>query len=123
MIVLGIDPGSLKAGYAAIKIDGRKTTLIECDILHFDQKIDLIDRLAHVYTQTKELIERIGPDQIALESLIFAKSIPALAKLAQARGAIISAFGDGYVGKIHEYAPALVKSTVTGHGQATKEGV
>ena len=123
MRVLGIDPGSLKAGYAAIDVEGRQTKLVECGTLRFESKTQFIDRLAQIHFETKKLISSINPDVIVLESLIYAKSIPALAKLAQARGTIIAAFGDRYVGKIFEYAPTLVKSTVTGHGQATKEGV
>ncbi len=123
MIILGIDPGSLKTGYGVLKLEGRHTKLIDCGVLPFDAKQELVDRLCVINLASARLIEKYRPDAIALESLIFAKSVPSLAKLAQARGAIIAAFGTDYQGKIFEYAPALVKSTVTGHGGATKEGV
>lgn len=123
MLILGIDPGSIKTGFGVIKLEGRHTTLVECGVLPFDSNLDLVDRLDSIHAAAAELIAKFQPDVIALESLIFAKSVPSMAKLAQARGAIIAAFGSGYRGKIFEYAPALVKSTVTGHGKATKEGV
>lgn len=123
MLILGIDPGSLKTGYGVIKLEGRHTKLIDCGVLQFDAKFELVDRLSLIHQASAALIEKYTPDVVALESLIFAKSVPSMAKLAQARGAIIAAFGESYQGRIFEYAPALVKSTVTGHGKATKEGV
>lgn len=123
MLILGIDPGSIKTGFGVIRLEGRHTTLVECGVLPFDAKLELVDRLSSIHSAAAELIAKYQPDVVALESLIFAKSVPSMAKLAQARGAIIAALGPNYQGKIFEYAPALVKSTVTGHGKATKEGV
>ena len=51
------------------------------------------------------------------------KGIEALSKLAQARGAMIAAFSQTKNGKIYEYAPNAIKSSVTGHGHADKESV
>tara|TARA_R110000868_G_scaffold100128_1_gene275341 strand:- start:7632 stop:8192 length:561 start_codon:yes stop_codon:yes gene_type:complete len=123
MIILGIDPGSLKTGYGIIQVNGKKTQLVDCGVLRFESKLDLVDRLSLIHEAVTELVLKHKPDTVALESLIFAKSVPSLAKLAQARGAIITGLGRAYQGKIFEYAPTLVKSTVTGHGQATKEGI
>lgn len=123
MIILGIDPGSVKAGYGIIKVEGKQTQLIEAGVLRFDSDEALIDRLFPIFSAAKQLVEKFNPDVIALETLIYTKSVPSLAKLAQARGALICGFGETYRSKIFEYAPTLVKSTVTGHGQATKEGV
>lgn len=123
MIILGIDPGSIKTGFGVIDIQGKQTKLIQSGVLSFDTKLELIDRLASIHEQAMRLVNEFKPTEIALESLIYTKSVPSLAKLAQARGALISGFGSDYVGKIFEYAPTLIKSTVTGHGQATKEGV
>lgn len=123
MIILGIDPGSLKMGYGVIEVNGKNTKLLDCGLLRFDSKLPLVDRLRPIHESIKDLIEKFKPDTIALEALIYTKSIPSLAKLAQARGAIITGLGPQYGGKIFEYAPTLVKSTVTGHGHATKEGV
>ena len=123
MIILGIDPGSLKTGYGVIQVNGKKTQLIDCGVLRFDSKVELVDRLNPIHEAVARLVLKYKPDTVALESLIFAKSVPSLAKLAQERGAIITGLGQRYQGKIFEYAPSLVKSTVTGHGQATKEGI
>jgi crossover junction endodeoxyribonuclease RuvC len=123
MIILGIDPGSLKAGYAVIKVDGRKLTYVDSGLMTFKQEIDFVDRLGDIQDAAKVLITKYNPDQIAFESLIYVKSVTSLAKLAQARGAMIGHFASTHREKIFEYSPNLVKSTVSGHGHATKESV
>src|SRR5690606_28092073 len=60
---------------------------------------------------------------VSIESLIYVKSVDALSKLAQARGAMIAAFSRTHVGKIYEYSPNTIKSSVTGHGHADKDAV
>jgi crossover junction endodeoxyribonuclease RuvC len=123
MIILGIDPGSLNAGYAVIDVDGRNMKYLASGVLVFDKKIELINRLGKIYLCAEKLIREFAPDEIALESLIYVKSVPALAKLSQARGAVIAAFAQTHINKIFEYSPTQVKASVTGHGQAKKESV
>ena len=121
--ILGIDPGSRKAGWALIEVEGRKLSYVASGVLHFEKIDEFLDRLAVIHTSIKNLVEEYAPTEVALESLIYVKSIPALSKLAQARGAMIAGLSEKYQGKIFEYSPNLIKSTVTGHGHAAKEGV
>jgi crossover junction endodeoxyribonuclease RuvC len=123
MIILGIDPGSRKTGWAVIETEGRKFKYIASGVLRFDKTEEFLDRLALIAKSTKELVETYKPDEVSLESLIFVQSIPSLAKLAQARGALIAGMSENYQSKIFEYSPNLIKSSVSGHGHATKEGV
>lgn len=123
MILLGIDPGSLKAGYALIKCEGRKLSYIDSGTLRYSSDQQLIDRLGPIYKSCEDLIDKYRPDEIACESLIYVKSVTALSKLAQARGAMLAAFVKEYEGKVFEYSPNLVKSTVSGHGHASKESI
>lgn len=123
MIILGIDPGSRKAGYALIEIQGKKITYLLSGAMKYDHVDEFIDRLGLIYQSCEELINKHSPDEISVESLIYVKSIDALSKLAQARGAMIAAFTRTRHGRVFEYAPNLVKSSVTGHGHASKEAV
>jgi crossover junction endodeoxyribonuclease RuvC len=123
MIVLAIDPGSVTAGYALLQQDGRKITYIASGILRFNSADEFLHRVKDIYDQTLELTDKFSPDEIALESLIFVKSPTALIKLAQSRGTMLAALTQKYHQKIFEYSPNLVKSTVTGHGHADKEGI
>lgn len=121
MIVLGIDPGSIKSGYALVEVMGKKITYLQSGVMKFDQKLDLIERTGQFYQGASKLIEAFSPDEIALETLIYVKSIPSLAKLSQARGAMLAAFAGEYQGKMFEYTPNQIKAAVTGHGHADKE--
>lgn len=123
MIVLAIDPGSVTAGYALLQKEGRKVNYIASGILKFDSGSEFLHRVKDIYDQTQGLMEKYQPDEIALESLIFVKSPQALIKLAQSRGTMLAALSQTHHQKIFEYSPNLVKSTVTGHGHADKEGV
>lgn len=123
MIVLAIDPGSVTAGYALLEKQGRHVRYIASGILKFDAKKEFILRVKDIVTQTQQIVDSYKPDQIALESLIFVKSPTALIKLAQSRGAMLGVLAQDYEGKIFEYSPNLVKSTVVGHGHADKEGI
>ncbi len=123
MRFLGIDPGSRKAGYGVIEVKGRQIKYIDSGVLVYDKVKNFIDRLGLIYTSCVELAEKYEPDEVAFESLIYVKSIPSLAKLSQARGAMIAGFMATHQGKVFEYSPNLIKNSVTGHGHTAKEGV
>lgn len=123
MIILGIDPGSRKAGYALIKVEGKKISYLTSGALKYDQVDEFIDRLGLIYQSCEEILKKYQPDEVSVEALIYVKSVDALSKLAQARGAMIAAFTRTHQGKVFEYAPNLVKVSVTGHGHASKEAV
>ena len=123
MKILGIDPGSRKAGYALIEVQGKKISYITSGVMRYDNVDEFIDRLGLIYRSCDELCEKFTPDEVSIEALIYVKSVEALSKLAQARGAMVAAFMRTMQGKVFEYSPNLVKSSVTGHGHASKEAV
>lgn len=123
MIILGIDPGSRTAGFAVIEIQGKKISYLSSGVMKYDKSEEFLDRLGVIYQSCVELVEKFKPDEVAIESLIYVKSVDALSKLAQARGAMVAAFMKTHQKKVFEYSPNLVKSSVTGHGHATKESV
>jgi crossover junction endodeoxyribonuclease RuvC len=123
MIILGIDPGSRNAGFAVVEVQGRKITYLASGVMKYDHSEDFLDRLGIIYQSCIELVEKYQPDEVAIESLIYVKSVEALSKLAQARGAMVAAFMKTHKKKVFEYSPNLVKSSVTGHGHASKEAV
>lgn len=132
MLTLGIDPGSVKTGWALLKHDrkthdkktqSRRIHVVASGVLEFDSKAAFLDRLAQIKAKSGALLDELSPDAVALESLIYVKSPQSLIKLAQTRGMILSAFIDTHKGRIFEYSPNLVKSSAVGHGHADKESV
>jgi len=123
LLVLGIDPGSVKTGWALIEAKGSKVKYIDSGILKFDSKVEFLSRIKLIKEQIQHLLSTIRPNQVAFESLIYVKSPTALMKLAQTRGVIISECIELVGDNIFEYSPNLIKSTTTGHGHASKESI
>lgn len=123
MIILGIDPGSRKAGYALIEVQGKKISYLTSGALKYDHVDEFIDRLGLIYQSCDEILKKYQPDEVSVEALIYVKSVEALSKLAQARGAMLAAFSSTHRGKVFEYAPNLVKISITGYGHASKEAI
>lgn len=121
-LILGIDPGSINAGYALIKVTGRTVEIIQSGTCKLKQKDDFFIRIKHLAEYFEKLVEGLPPFELSMESLIHVKNVSSLAKLAQARGAILSALGKG-ASSVHEYAPNLVKSTVSGYGLSSKQSL
>ena len=120
--ILGVDPGSLKAGYAVIEVNGRSLNYLHSGVFIYPAKAPFLERVNFIYNSFAALVQQWQPDEVALESLIYVKSPTSLIKLAQARGIMLAALRE-MEGKIFEYSPNLVKSSVTGHGLADKVGV
>lgn len=123
MIILGIDPGSRKAGYGVVEVNGKKINYIASGVIKYDHINEFLERLGVIYESCDALVNHFKPDEISVEALIYVKSVEALSKLAQARGAMIAAFSKTRRGFIYEYSPNAIKASVTGHGHADKEAV
>jgi crossover junction endodeoxyribonuclease RuvC len=76
-------------------------------------------RLALLAEGLEEVLERWRPDVVACEASFHGRSTRSLIVLAQARGALLLVVARAGI-PIVEYAPAEVKSAVTGSGRADK---
>ncbi|MCU0427396.1 MAG: crossover junction endodeoxyribonuclease RuvC [Candidatus Kapabacteria bacterium] len=123
MRILGIDPGSVVCGYGVVEKVGKNLTLIEYGVIEAKrQHEDIPLRLKTIYTRLQKVIERSLPDQLAIETIFYSKSVPSIIKLAHARSAAILAAIMLDVPAV-EYAPRFIKKAVTGNGNASKEQV
>jgi len=75
-----------------------------------------------MFDEMTRLIGEYAPDEGAIETTFFGKDATAAAKLGQARGVLIVAMRKAGLPIAH-YAPAMIKRSVTGNGQATKQQV
>lgn len=123
MRIVGIDPGSRALGFGVIEIHGKNFKYIDSGVFKYDKEKNFLNRLSIIHDSGRHLLETYKPDFISVESLIYVKSVPSLAKLAQARGAILGAFGMEYSDKIFEYSPNQIKSSVSGFGHSSKDGI
>ncbi len=123
MRVLGVDPGSVVCGYGVVEKEGKRLTLIEYGVIEAKKRHeDLPQRLKMIYERLGQVIERALPDELAIETIFYSKSVPSIIKLAHARSAAILAAVTAQL-PTAEYSPRSIKKAVTGSGNASKEQV
>lgn len=122
MIVLGVDPGSLRTGYGAVETDGRRHRLIERGALAPGARVSLPEKLRHIHAGVAALIDRLRPDALAVEDVFHAANTRTALVLGHVRGVVLLAGAEAGL-PVHEYPPATVKQQVTGFGRAEKTQV
>ena len=119
MIILGVDPGSLRTGYGVIETDGRRHVLVEKGEIAPAAALGLAERLHVIHRGIAEVIARIHPDALAVEDLFHAVNTRSALVLGHVRGAVLLAGAAAGV-PVSAFAPATVKVQVTGFGRAEK---
>lgn len=122
MLILGLDPGSRHTGYGLIQAQGDSLRPISFGRISVAASRPLPQRLAHLARELEALVETWRPDIAALETPFHGLNSRSLVVLAQARGALLAVLAAQGL-KIAEYAPAEVKSAVSGNGRAAKSQV
>jgi len=119
MKILGIDPGTIRCGYAIIETVP-KIHLIDAGFIKITEKV--------LQYQLSQLIEGLDMilsddiDEVAIEDIFYAYNPKTVLKLAQFRGALSLRILQKH-GNFAEYTPLQVKKAVTGNGKAKKEQV
>ena len=120
--VLGVDPGIRCVGYGIVDLTGaQEARLIECDAVRLAPS-STPARLEVIYRRLSRVMEKHRPQVLAIEDVFHGKSFRSVLKVGQARGVIILAAQIAGI-EISEYAPRLVKKSVTGNGNADKSQV
>lgn len=121
-LILGIDPGFGRMGYAILKASGSDLHLLACDAIMTPAALIYPRRLQRIYEQLGEIIDQYRPGEAAIEALFFGKNVTTAIAVAQARGVAILSLAQREL-SIAEYTPSAVKLAVTGYGAARKEQV
>ena len=121
MKVLGIDPGTKNCGYAIIKKEGNRISLIEAGLIKIKEK-SLQYQISELCEGLEIIFKNHSIDEVSIEDIFYAFNPKTVLKLAQFRGAlslkVLQEFGN-----FSEYTPLQVKKAVTGNGKASKEQV
>ena len=121
--VMGIDPGFHRCGYAVVERgEDRKEILLASGVIVTRRKDPLAVRLHALAEEYRQLLDHWQPDTVAVEELFFAKNVKTAVGVAQARGVILERAA-AVSCAVAEYAPSVVKSQLTGNGQADKQQV
>ena len=85
-LILGIDPGFGRMGYAVVAAAGSDLRLIACDAIMTPKGLAYPQRLQQIYEQLNAIISRYRPQEAAIEKLFFGKNATTAIPVAQARG-------------------------------------
>jgi crossover junction endodeoxyribonuclease RuvC len=88
-------------------------------VIRLDARQSLALRLERIAHELAEVLTCHRPEVGSVETLFFHKDAQAAAKLGHARGVVLLSLARAGVA-VAEYAPAHVKRTVAGNGQADK---
>ena len=101
---------------------GGEIALIDCGVLRLGRDRMIPDRLLALSDQLRDLIARLQPTELALEEAFYGKSASSALRIGEARGVILAEAARAELA-IHQYAPARIKRSVAGAGDASKEAV
>lgn len=115
-VILGIDPGFDRIGVAVL----HKEEVLFSTCIVTDRKLTHSKRLLQIGEGIRKIINKWGPDNLAIESLFFNQSVTNAMKVSEARGVIIYEAEQAGL-EIFEYSPQAIKIAVTGYGKADKK--
>jgi crossover junction endodeoxyribonuclease RuvC len=122
MIILGIDPGTARIGWAILETVTATIRVIRYGCITTPEKTSPESRLVRIFNEVGALIDEYNPDALSIESLFFATNAKTAIAVGEARGVILLSAGRKKIPVI-SYSPLTVKKTITGYGQADKKQV
>ena len=119
-MVLGIDPGLTRCGYAAVQSAGPNNPVaLSMGVIKTPATDPLPKRLAELRHELAALIDEFRPHVVAVEQVFFQTNVRTAMSVGQASGlALAEAWACGC--EVVQYTPNQVKGAVAGWGAADK---
>jgi len=122
MKVLGVDPGTIRAGWGVVDATTAKPVFVGAGVIHAAEKKPLAERLVIIHDGIVEVLDAHRPDVVAIEEVYVGKHANAALALGHARGVLLFAATKRGL-PIFEYAAPVVKRALVGRGAADKTQV
>lgn len=122
MIVLGIDPGSRKTGYAIVETSGTTKEILDYGTVTLTDLKSIPDKLVRIFRRVETILDEYSIVTVAVEAGFYGKNAQSAYKLGYARSAAVLAAALKNI-EVVEYSPRKVKQSVTGSGNASKSQV
>ncbi len=123
LIILGIDPGIATLGYGVLQKDGNGNVAAEdYGVVTTPKQENLAVRLAMLEEGLNALLDKVRPDEVAVEELFFSKNVTTGIAVAHARGVALLTCVKR-CGRLFEYTPMQIKQALTGYGKAEKRQI
>lgn len=121
-IIIGIDPGYDRVGWAIGQKLNNKWFILEHGCVQTSKNDSLMDRYQQIIEELSTAIEKHKPEEAAIESLFWFRNKTTALHVSEARGLVITLFLQNNI-KINEYTPLQIKQSITGYGRADKKAV
>jgi crossover junction endodeoxyribonuclease RuvC len=122
LVVLGIDPGLTRCGYAVLHSQGTVVRPLSLGVIRTPADMSLPQRLAELQRELRALITEFGPQAVAVEQVFFQTNVRTAMSVGQASGlALAEAATAGC--DVMQFTPNQVKDSVAGWGGADKAQV
>jgi len=125
MILLSIDPGLEKTGFAIIDKAKKYSDgydLILSGLIKTKSNQPRAERLRYIYEYLLKIIKKYKPEVIVMEELFFFKNQKTIISLSQSQGIILLLGAKNNI-SIETFSPLKIKQIVTGYGLADKKAV
>ena len=122
LVVLGIDPGTLAAGYGAVEHSAGRTRMLDCGAVRAKRSRPLPERLEVIHAGLVAVIREVRPSVAVVEEPFAGRNLATAIAIGEARGvALLACACEGVT--VAEFSPSEIKRAVTGNGSARKEQV
>ena len=121
-VVLGVDPGTARLGYAVVRSERGNLSLVRAAVISTPAGQLMPLRLQLIFRELAAVIADTHPQEVAVEELFFAKNATTAIGVGQARGVALLAAAEAGL-EVSEYKPMQVKQAIHGYGLATKAQV
>lgn len=122
MIVLGVDPGTIRMGLGVIDSSNGDLSLVYMDALTPDKTKSLAERLHYLHDQLLKIVRKWNPEAVAIENPFMSQNAKSAIAIGQAQSlAMVAAVHHG--ADVYTYAPMEIKRAVTDYGGSSKEQV
>jgi crossover junction endodeoxyribonuclease RuvC len=122
-IVLGVDPGLTRCGYAVLEMTtAQQIRALAIGVIRTPPTNPIHERLAELHGEVEQLLTEFQPHAVAIEQVFFQNNVRTAMGVGQASG-IVLALASRAGCEVAQYTPSAVKNTVAGWGSATKEQI
>jgi crossover junction endodeoxyribonuclease RuvC len=121
MLILGIDPGTARTGYALLDFNS-KPVLLSSDVIETPPEIEMHKRLKILYRELNDISKTHKPDIMVVERLFFNTNVKTAISVGQSRGISLLVAANKNM-QVFEYTALQAKLVLTGYGRSTKKEV
>ena len=122
MRVLGIDPGTVIAGYGIVDSSGGQIKMVDCGVIKASPKLSPAERLSILYQGLSKIVTQYKPDAVAVEQPFVGTNVNSALSIGRAQAVAMLIAANNNI-PAFDYTPAQVKQRVASYGASSKEQV